>query len=118
MAAVRRAGENEGMKKIKVGLVGSGFISTIHAESLKRVAGAELHAVVSPTGSRAKDFAARHGIPRAFTDLERFLASDVELVVLGCPKTSMPRSPRRPRRPASTSSARSPSRSAWRNATA
>ena len=26
------------MKKVRVGLVGSGFVSTIHAESLKRVA--------------------------------------------------------------------------------
>lgn len=73
------------MKKVKTGLVGSGFISTIHAEALKRVPGAELFAVTSPTGRRAAEFAARHGIPHAFTDLERFLSSEVELVVLGCP---------------------------------
>ena len=73
------------MKKVKTGLVGSGFISTVHAEALKRVPGAELFAVTSPTGTRAAEFARRHGIPHAFTDLERFLSSEVEMVVLGCP---------------------------------
>jgi len=73
------------MRKIRTGLVGSGFISTVHAEALKRVPGAELFAVTSPTGTRAADFARRHGIPNAFTDLDRFLSSDVEMVVLGCP---------------------------------
>ncbi len=73
------------MRKVKVGLVGSRFISTIHAESLKRVAGAELFGVLSPTGTHAADFAKRHGIRHAFTSLDRFLASEVELVVLGCP---------------------------------
>ena len=48
------------MKQIRFGLVGSQFISTIHAESLKRVAGAELFAVASPTGEHAEEFARRH----------------------------------------------------------
>jgi predicted dehydrogenase len=73
------------MKKVKVGLVGSQFISTIHAESLKRVAGAELFGVLSPTGSHAEEFAKHHGVRHSFKDLDRFLASEVELVVLGCP---------------------------------
>ena len=33
------------MKTVRVGLVGSQFISTIHAEAIKRVPGAELFAV-------------------------------------------------------------------------
>jgi predicted dehydrogenase len=41
--------------------------------------------VLSPTGSHAADFAAKHGVRHAFTSLERFLASDVEMIVLGCP---------------------------------
>jgi predicted dehydrogenase len=73
------------MKKVKVGLVGSKFISTIHAEALKRVPAAELEAVLSPSGSNAKDFAAKHGVKAAFKDLDRFLAGDAELIVLGCP---------------------------------
>jgi predicted dehydrogenase len=73
------------MKKVRVGLVGSQFISTIHAEALKKVPAAELFAVLSPTGTHAKDFAAKHGVKHAFNDLARFLESEVDLVVLGCP---------------------------------
>jgi predicted dehydrogenase len=73
------------MKTVKVGLVGSQFISSIHAESLKRVPNAELFAVVSPTGTHAKDFAAKHGVKHAFTDIDKFLATEIDLVVLGCP---------------------------------
>ena len=42
------------MQKVRVGLVGSQFISTIHAEALKRVPRAELFAVASPTRSEAR----------------------------------------------------------------
>ncbi len=73
------------MKKVRVGLVGSQFISTIHAESLKRVPNAELTAVLSPTGTHAKDFAAKHGVKQAFKDLDKFLAADTDMIVLGCP---------------------------------
>ena len=73
------------MEKVRVGLVGSQFISTIHAEALKRVPRAELYSVVSPTGSHAKDFAARHGIKYSFTDFDAFLNTDVDMIVLGCP---------------------------------
>jgi predicted dehydrogenase len=65
--------------------VGSQFISTIHAEALKRVPNAELSAVLSPTGTHAKDFATKHGVKNSFKDLEKFLASEIDLVVLGCP---------------------------------
>ncbi len=73
------------MKKVRVGLVGSQFISTIHAEALKRVPNAELTAVLSPTGTHAKDFAAKHGVKHPFKDLDKFLASEIDMVVLGCP---------------------------------
>ncbi len=73
------------MKKVRVGLVGSGFISTIHAESLKRVPQAELFAVASPTGKRAEEFASKHVVRHAFRDVDKLLESEVDLVVLGCP---------------------------------
>jgi myo-inositol 2-dehydrogenase/D-chiro-inositol 1-dehydrogenase len=73
------------MKKVRVGLVGSQFISTIHAEALKRVPNAELSAVLSPTGTHARDFAAKHGVRHSFKDLDKFLAAETDLVVLGCP---------------------------------
>lgn len=73
------------MDKVRVGLVGSGFISTIHAEALKRVSRAELFGVTSPTGANARDFAAKHNVRHAFPNFESMLASEVDMVVLGCP---------------------------------
>jgi predicted dehydrogenase len=74
------------MKTVRVGLVGSQFVSTIHAEALKRVPGAELFAVASPTADNAEKFAARHGIPHSFRDYRKLLEADeVDMVVLGCP---------------------------------
>jgi len=74
------------MKPVRVGLVGSRFISTIHAEALKRVPRAELFAVASPTGDHAEQFARRHGVRHSFRDYRRMLEADeLDLVVLGCP---------------------------------
>lgn len=36
-------------ERVRVGIIGSQFVSTIHAEALKTVAQAELLAVASPT---------------------------------------------------------------------
>ena len=72
--------------KVRVGLVGSGFITSIHADALKRCAGAEIVAVASPTRGKAGAFARRHGIPRHFTDYRKLLELDeIDLVVLGIP---------------------------------
>jgi predicted dehydrogenase len=74
------------MKRVRVGLVGSGFVSTIHAAALARVPAAEVVAVVSPTPGHARAFAARHAIPHAFENLADLLALDaLDLVVIGCP---------------------------------
>lgn len=51
---------------VGVGLVGSQFITTIHAEALKTVPNAELVAVMSPTEGHAREFASRHHIPNHF----------------------------------------------------
>ena len=72
--------------KVRVGLVGSQFISSIHAEALKRCSRAEIVAVASPTPGNAAAFAARHGIPRAFTSHRELLEMEgLDLVVVGAP---------------------------------
>ena len=74
------------MDTVGVGLVGSQFVSTIHAESLKRVPRARLAAVASPTPGHAAAFAERHGIPKAFTDYRRLLdLPEIDLIVIGAP---------------------------------
>ena len=72
--------------KVGVGLIGSQFISTIHAEALRSVPEAEVVAVASPTPGHAKNLAATYGIPNHFTSVEQMLAMDeVDMVVVGVP---------------------------------
>ena len=71
---------------VQVGLVGSQFISTLHAEALQHCPHAQLAAVASPTPGNAARFAERFGIPHAFTDYGELLARpEIQLVVVGVP---------------------------------
>lgn len=73
-------------KKVKVGIIGSRFISHIHALSLKRCPEAELFAVASPTPGNARAFAERNAIPHHLGDYRDLLAMpEIDLVVLGIP---------------------------------
>lgn len=73
-------------KKIKVGVIGSQFITHIHTVSLRRCGEAEVWAVASPTPGNAERFASAHGIPHHFTDYQRMLAlPELDLVVIGAP---------------------------------
>ena len=71
---------------VGVGLVGSQFITTIHAEALRSVPQAKVLAVMSPTTGHARDFASKHGIAHHFEDLDAMLAMDeIDMVVVGAP---------------------------------
>lgn len=75
-------------EKTGIGLIGSQFISTIHATALQSVADAAVLAVTSPTEGHARDFAAKHRIPHAFTSLDQMLAMDaIDVVVIGAPNS-------------------------------
>jgi len=74
------------MDEVKVGLIGSGFVSTIHAEALKMVSGAEAAAVASPTEQHVMAFAEKHSIPNWFTDYREMLSlMELDVIVLGLP---------------------------------
>ena len=74
------------MNKVRVGLIGSQFISTIHAAALQTVPQAELFAVASPSEGHARGFAEKFGIPRHFIDYRKMLELDeLQMVVLGLP---------------------------------
>ena len=60
-------------RKVNVGLIGSQFISAIHAESVKRCPDATLFAVASPTAGNAQKFAQRLQMPHAFQDYKKML---------------------------------------------
>ncbi len=73
-------------KKVGVGIIGSQFISTIHAEALKSVSDAEIVAVMSKTESHVKAFAKNYGIPKWFINLDDFLAlPEIDMVLIGVP---------------------------------
>jgi len=73
-------------KPIRVGIIGSQFISTIHAEALRQCAGAELFAAASPNEHHIAAFAQRFNIAHHFTDYRRMLEMDeIDMVVVGVP---------------------------------
>src|SRR5436309_10482584 len=73
-------------KKIKVGIIGSQFVSHIHTISLKPCSEAEVFAVASPTSGNAQRFAAKHSIPHHFTDYKKLLVMpEVDMIVVGAP---------------------------------
>ena len=73
-------------KPLGVGIIGSQFIASIHAEALKTIADARLVAVMSPNEDHVKDFAKQHEVPNWFTELEPFLAmEEIDMVILGAP---------------------------------
>ena len=73
------------MADIGVGIIGSGFVAEIHAESLRRVPQARLAAVASPTPGKAARFASRYGAD-GYEDYRRVLdRDDVQMVSLCLP---------------------------------
>ena len=65
------------MARVRVGIVGSRFQAECVAASARMAPDeAEVVAVASPTAGHAGDFAARHGIARAYGDYRAPLATD------------------------------------------
>jgi predicted dehydrogenase len=72
--------------KIGIGLVGSKFISTIHAESLKRVNDAVILAVASPSLDHAEVFSKHHKILYHYNNYKKMLEMDeIDMIVIGAP---------------------------------
>jgi predicted dehydrogenase len=72
--------------RVRVGIVGSQFISSIHADALQRCSAAELFAVASPTDDHAQRFAEQHHIPHHLTDYRAMLEMDeIDMIVIGAP---------------------------------
>lgn len=63
-------------RKLRVGVVGTGFGAAVHIPGFQRYARTEVVAVVSATEAHAREAAARFAIPHAFTDFGALLALD------------------------------------------
>ena len=75
-----------GPQPVRVGLIGSQFISAIHIDALRRCPAADVIAVASPTEAHLRKFADQHAIPHRFTDYRRMLEmSELDMVVIGAP---------------------------------
>lgn len=63
------------MARIKVGLVGCGFVSELHMYAFRRVYGVDVEvAVVAARGDHVVEFAARHNIPRVYRNFSELIA--------------------------------------------
>ncbi len=72
--------------KVGIGIVGSQFISTIHAEAIKTVHDAEILAVASPSSGHAEAFSKQHKISNHYTDYKKMLEMDeIDMIVIGAP---------------------------------
>jgi len=72
--------------KVGVGIIGSQFEASIHAESFKSVPQAKVVAAASPTEAHIREFAKKFGIPKWFTDYRQMLHLDeIEVVTLALP---------------------------------
>lgn len=62
------------MRKVKVGIIGTGNVAEMHAQAYQNDPHAELIAVCGRHGNNAEKFAQRFDIPHVFTSLEEMLA--------------------------------------------
>ena len=74
-------------KTAKVGLIGAGFVTDLHAFSFQKyVSNAEVVAVASVTPGKAAHFAKERGIPHAFDSYRDLLAlKDIDVVTVAIP---------------------------------
>ena len=70
---------------LKIGMIGTNFISDDFCAAAAQVPGAELSAVYSRKQETGDAFAARHGIPQVYTDHDEFLDSGLDAVYVASP---------------------------------
>lgn len=74
------------MEKIKVGIIGAGWIAHKMAQALQPLADAEVYAVASRSEQKAQEFAAEYSIPKAYGSYEAMVEDpDVDLVYVATP---------------------------------
>ncbi|MCG2661007.1 MAG: Gfo/Idh/MocA family oxidoreductase, partial [Kiritimatiellae bacterium] len=61
---------------IRLAIIGTGGMANGHADSFKAIKGCELAACCDIVPGRAKAFAEKHGIPKAYTDAEEMLKKE------------------------------------------
>jgi predicted dehydrogenase len=72
------------MSRIRVGVIGVGFIGPAHVEALRRLPGIEVAAIAGSSNDEAEAKAESLGVPHAFGDYRQLLARDDIAVVHIC----------------------------------
>ena len=76
------------MPPIKYGVVGTGWITDSWIRAAAKTGSWQLHAVYSRTADQAQSFAAKHDIPKLYTDLDQLAADDaLQVVYIGSPNS-------------------------------
>lgn len=70
---------------LKIGIIGTNFISSDFCDAADQVPGAELYAVYSRKQETGADFASKHKIAHVFTNYDEFLDSDIDAVYAASP---------------------------------
>lgn len=74
------------MKKIKIALIGAGFIADYHARGLQTIPNVEIVAVVSKSSGNAQKFAEKYHIKKAITDISTLIPDDgLDAVIISTP---------------------------------
>ncbi len=73
---------------VRIGVIGTNFITERLLEAARDVKNFELSAVYSRTSERAREFASRYGVTKQFTNLEEMAASpDIDAVYIATPNS-------------------------------
>ena len=70
---------------MKLGIIGTNFISDNLIEAARRVCEISPFAVLSRKEETGRAFAEKHGIPHVFTEMDAFLSSGVDAVYVATP---------------------------------
>ena len=77
------------MKKIKTGIIGTGYIGPAHAEALRRLGDVEVVALAEANQSLAKTKAEKLSIERAYGDYRKLIADEDIEVIHNCAPTHL-----------------------------
>ena len=72
-------------KKLRVAIVGTGFIAKQHYEAIGRLAGTEIVAVVGRDEAKTRRFSQEYGIENYFTNFEELFYMDIDVVHICTP---------------------------------
>ncbi len=73
------------MENIKLGIIGTNFVSDWLCECVGKSDGIINHAVYSRKQETGEAFAKKYGIPNIYTNMEAFLSSDIDAVYIASP---------------------------------